>query len=232
MLIPQLPYSWSNRLATVSQLLISATNSRRQLTLNQLSWSVGRSNCCWPRQHSHSRLQVSSRSMTNNFLLSWTCSCLEEGTVFLCRLTAKLLLVLASTMIFGAESDGTHDHILLSEGSRSLQTLWSTHFKSKSHYDRRSGGQAVLMSSPIWGTRPDFCYCHTFAVLSMWGALFNQRTGLSFVAVTVSVTWLLYLQVYSESELLYDWRFTANRFVLAPSLLRFTTEVFFLVRAR
>jgi hypothetical protein len=32
----------------------------------------------------------------------------------------------------------------------------------------------------------------------------------------------------SESELLNDWRFTANQFVLAPSSLRFTTRAFFL----
>jgi hypothetical protein len=31
----------------------------------------------------------------------------------------------------------------------------------------------------------------------------------------------------SESEWLYDWRFTANQFVLAPSPLRFTTRDFF-----
>jgi hypothetical protein len=31
----------------------------------------------------------------------------------------------------------------------------------------------------------------------------------------------------SESELLYDWRFTANQFVLAPSPLRLTTRDFF-----
>jgi hypothetical protein len=37
-------------------------------------------------------------------------------------LTAKLLLALAITVILGFESRGTHDHILLSDGSRSLQT--------------------------------------------------------------------------------------------------------------
>jgi hypothetical protein len=36
-------------------------------------------------------------------------------------LTAKLLLALASTIIFGSESHETHDHILLSGGSASLQ---------------------------------------------------------------------------------------------------------------
>jgi hypothetical protein len=30
----------------------------------------------------------------------------------------------------------------------------------------------------------------------------------------------------SESELLYNWRFNANQFILAPSLLRLTTTVF------
>jgi hypothetical protein len=45
----------------------------------------------------------------------------------------------------------------------------------------RSVGQSILVSSPVWGLRPDFCYCQTFAVLLMWGALFDERTGLSFV---------------------------------------------------
>jgi hypothetical protein len=36
-------------------------------------------------------------------------------------LTAKLLLALASTVILGSESHGTHDYILLSDGSGSLQ---------------------------------------------------------------------------------------------------------------
>jgi hypothetical protein len=31
----------------------------------------------------------------------------------------------------------------------------------------------------------------------------------------------------SESELLYDWQFTANQFVLATSPLRFTTSIYF-----
>jgi hypothetical protein len=42
--------------------------------------------------------------------------------------------------------------------------------KSKSHYDRLSVGQSVLVSSPIWGPRSDFYYCQTFAVLWMGGA--------------------------------------------------------------
>jgi hypothetical protein len=40
--------------------------------------------------------------------------------------------------------------------------------------------------APIWGLRPDFYYCLTFAGLLMWGALSDERTGLSFARVTVS----------------------------------------------
>jgi hypothetical protein len=46
-----------------------------------------------------------------------------------------------------------------------------------------------------------------FAVLSMWGT--EERTGPS---------------SESESELLYDWRFTPNQFVFAPSPLRLTAS--------
>jgi hypothetical protein len=34
--------------------------------------------------------------------------------------------------------------------------------------------------APIWGLRPDFYYCQTFAGLLMWGALSDKRTGLPF----------------------------------------------------
>jgi hypothetical protein len=35
------------------------------------------------------------------------------------------------------------------------------------------------------------------------------------------------LESESESELLYDWRFTTNQFILAPTPLRPTTSIFF-----
>jgi hypothetical protein len=41
-------------------------------------------------------------------------------------------------------------------------------------YDRRSLGQSVR------GLRPDFCYCQKVAGLLMWGALSDERAGLSF----------------------------------------------------
>jgi hypothetical protein len=43
-------------------------------------------------------------------------------------------------------------------------------------------GQPVSLSwnkALVWGLRPDFCYYQTDAGLLMWGALSNERTGLS-----------------------------------------------------
>jgi hypothetical protein len=36
----------------------------------------------------------------------------------------------------------------------------------------------------IWGLRPDLDYCLTVAGLLIWGALSDERTGLSFVIAT------------------------------------------------
>jgi hypothetical protein len=43
-------------------------------------------------------------------------------------------------------------------------------------------GQSASLSwnkTPIWGLRPDFCYCQLW-VYWWWGALSDERTGLSF----------------------------------------------------
>jgi hypothetical protein len=44
-------------------------------------------------------------------------------------------------------------------------------------------GQSASLSwnkAPIWGLRPDFYYCQTIEVSLIWGALSDERTGLSF----------------------------------------------------
>jgi hypothetical protein len=46
-----------------------------------------------------------------------------------------------------------------------------------------TNGQSACLSwcqAPIWGQRPDFCYCQTVAGLLRWGALSDERTGMSF----------------------------------------------------
>jgi hypothetical protein len=49
-------------------------------------------------------------------------------------------------------------------------------------------GQSASLSwyqAPIWGIWPDFYYCHTIAGLWIWGALSDERTGLSFTIAAV-----------------------------------------------
>jgi hypothetical protein len=49
-------------------------------------------------------------------------------------------------------------------------------------------GQSASLSwnkAPIWGLRTDIYYCQTVAGLLVWGALSEERTGLSFTITTV-----------------------------------------------
>jgi hypothetical protein len=55
------------------------------------------------------------------------------------------------------------------------------YFKSQSHI--KTDGQSARpprSKAPIGGLRPDYYYCQTVACLMMWGALSDERTGLSF----------------------------------------------------
>jgi hypothetical protein len=71
-------------------------------------------------------------------------------------------------------------------GSRTVPDLsysnsWLTQSHSQSYVT--SDGQSAGLSwnkAPIWGPRPDFCYCQTIADLLMRSALSDKRTGLSF----------------------------------------------------
>jgi hypothetical protein len=50
-------------------------------------------------------------------------------------------------------------------------------------------GQSASLSwnkAPIWILRPDLYYCQAVAGLLTWGALSDERTGLSFARVIVS----------------------------------------------
>jgi hypothetical protein len=56
-----------------------------------------------------------------------------------------------------------------------------------------------MVPSHIWGPRPNYCYCQRVAVLSMWVALSEERTGLSFTAARIRSTCHLYLQFYMSA---------------------------------
>jgi hypothetical protein len=44
--------------------------------------------------------------------------------------------------------------------------------------------------APIWVLRPDLYYCRTVAGFLLWGALSDERTGLSFARVTAVISQL------------------------------------------
>jgi hypothetical protein len=62
------------------------------------------------------------------------------------------------------------------------------------YYDRRSVGQSALVSSTHLGhmTRVYF-YCQTIAGLLMWGALSEERTGLSFTMYNIKYIYILHV---------------------------------------
>jgi hypothetical protein len=55
---------------------------------------------------------------------------------------------------------------------------------------RLTVSQSVLVSSPVW------CSWRDISVLSMWGALSDERTGLSFVRVIVSSKSIVSIYTY------------------------------------
>jgi hypothetical protein len=58
-----------------------------------------------------------------------------------------------------------------------------TDFSSDSMSYVTTDGQSTSLSlnkAPIWGLRPDFCYCLTVIGLLIWGAVSDERTGLLF----------------------------------------------------
>jgi hypothetical protein len=157
------------------------------------------------------------------------------------------LLRLAGLQMEVFEPTYTRGWLLL--GSNLLQSYVTTNDQSAS---------LSWNKAPIWGLRPDFYYYKTVAGLLMWGALSDERMGLSFtIAAGLVSAFILgsesrgtrdhilsqirdlsssspstsratvevfdpastrkWLGSESESELLYDWRFTANQFVLAPA---------------
>jgi hypothetical protein len=84
--------------------------------------------------------------------------------------------------------------------------------KSKSRYNRRSAGQSVLVSRPIWVSCPNINYCLTMTILSMSGALSDERSGLSsHLNCFSSIILLLAFASYFISDCLWSVFFTSKR---------------------
>jgi hypothetical protein len=79
-----------------------------------------------------------------------------------------------------------------------------TEFQRQSHVT--TDGQSASLSwnkAPIWGLRPDFYCCQTIAGLLMWGALSDEKTGLSFTMYNVQYIYILHVILrYSFTNLI------------------------------
>jgi hypothetical protein len=69
---------------------------------------------------------------------------------------------------------------------QALGSLFVTSYDSQGYGGCIRGGALSLSlilwtKAPVWGLRPDFYYCQTVAGLLMCGALYDERTGLSFI---------------------------------------------------
>jgi hypothetical protein len=91
-------------------------------------------------------------------------------------------------------------------------------------------GQSASLSwnkAPNWGLRPDFYYCQTVAGLLRWGALSDERTGLSFAVAPGPRQ-----RGHSRVRVPWDSRpyFTVSNsrlpFLSSPTTRRATVEVF------
>jgi hypothetical protein len=106
-------------------------------------------------------------------------------------------------------------HITNSSGSESYITT-----------DRHSPSLS-WNKAPIWCLRPDFYYCQTLACLLKWGALSDERTGLSFTLYAGPRQ-----RSHSRVRVPWDWRpyFTVSHsrlyFLLPPTTRRAMMEVF------
>jgi hypothetical protein len=92
-----------------------------------------------------------------------------------------------STLTVNKSSQRTNSSSDLRRLSSPIRSpVWSTmvcQSQSQSQNSVTTDGQSASLSwnkAPIWDLRPDFYYCQTVSGLLMWGALSDERTGLSF----------------------------------------------------
>jgi hypothetical protein len=91
-----------------------------------------------------------------------------------------------TSVFFSTVTDLFLIHESLTSGLRTTNVEWRRTYewiRSESESYVTTDGQSASLSwikEPIWGLRSDFYYCQRVAGLLIWGALSDERTGLSF----------------------------------------------------
>jgi hypothetical protein len=145
---------------------------------------------------------------TNRSIPYWTTSVFSStvtGLVLIYNRSLLLRLPWTTTLLRKPNDDSLMNELSWIEMSNRVDSYVTTDGQSAS---------ASWNKAPIWGLRPNFYYCQTVEDLLIWGALSDERTGLSFTIAAglcqhshswVRVPWdsRLYFTV-SNSRLPYD----------------------------
>jgi hypothetical protein len=133
-------------------------------------------------------------------LFAWICSAVPLGssparlkTILYCPNSWDSPVLEGQVPVFKSSSNRVAQIYLQALGSLSVASYYSQGYcegilsrlhtgigkksKSKSCYDRRSVSQNVLVLSSLWDLWPDIIFCLKFAVLSLWDALCDERSG-------------------------------------------------------
>jgi hypothetical protein len=115
-----------------------------------------------------SLISTLSKSLQHMLSLFSVC-CVSTSSSLVTALTVGMLQLHRPSLLFTHSLTTTYNSLCYSSGELSLYVT--------------TDGQSASLSwnkAPVWGLRPDFYYCQTVAGLLMWGAVSDERTGLSF----------------------------------------------------
>jgi hypothetical protein len=130
----------------------------------------------WTTYTHHSELQV---IRTLSLIPTLYKSLHAKSSPVCCVFTSRSLVTASNS----GDSSASRTRVLSSQPPVQNSALNRPVRLSDSESYITTDGQSASLSgcqSPIWGLRPDFYYCQTVAGLLMWGALSDERTGLSF----------------------------------------------------
>jgi hypothetical protein len=149
-----------------------------------------------PRQRSHSQVRVPRDSRPHFSVSDSGLPKLEDQIpvfISLSNRTAQLHPQTQGSLFFARMNSSDTVEVFKTDSSREIscnapiQELIVYFPESESESYVTTDGQPASLSwnkAPIWSLRPDLYYCLIVAGLLIWGALSDERTGLSFALAT------------------------------------------------